>query len=133
LTWLPLSSRGCPGRVQDFDNLPLVRYTIAQRPSGRALIFQHALEKNMRGIKFVVLVVLSALGLALLGCSSPTPSPSPTPVPTHTPSPPPPTSTPTPVPTSTPTPVPTSTPALQALELTILHTNDTLGYTEPCG
>jgi hypothetical protein len=49
----------------------------------------------MRRIKFVVLVALAALGLALLGCGSPTPK--------------------------------------RPLELTVLHTNDTLGYTEPCG
>ena len=30
-------------------------------------------------------------------------------------------------------PVPTPTPTPQPLELTVLHTNDTLGYTEPCG
>ena len=50
----------------------------------------------MRRLKFVVLVALTAMGLALFGCSSPTPEPKP-------------------------------------LELTVLHTNDTIGYTEPCG
>jgi hypothetical protein len=49
----------------------------------------------MRRIKLVVLVALTVVGLALLGCGSPTPK--------------------------------------QPLELTVLHTNDTLGFTEPCG
>ena len=49
----------------------------------------------MRRVELVVLVVLLAVGLAFLGCSSPTPR--------------------------------------QPLELTVLHTNDTLGSTEPCG
>jgi hypothetical protein len=49
----------------------------------------------MPRIKLVVLVVLAAMGLALLGCSSPAPK--------------------------------------RPLELTVLHTNDTLGSTEPCG
>jgi len=35
--------------------------------------------------------------------------------------------TPTPIPTSTPTPLP------QPITLTILHTNDTSGYLDPCG
>jgi len=88
----------------------------------------------MPGIKPVVLVALAAMGLILLGCSSPTPEPSPNPlpVPTNTPLPTP-TNTPPPPPTKTPTPVLTSTPAPRPLELTVLHTNDTMGYTEPCG
>jgi hypothetical protein len=96
----------------------------------------------MLRIKHVVLVTLAAMGLALLGCSSPTPNASsnPLPTPTNTPLPlptntplPPPTSTPLPPPTQTPTPVPTPTLAPQSLELTVLHTNDTIGYTDPCG
>jgi hypothetical protein len=69
-------------------------------------------------IKLIVLVALAAMGLALLGCSSPTAELS---------------ATRLPVPTNTPPPVPTPTPIPQPLELTVLHTNDTLGFTEPCG
>jgi hypothetical protein len=72
----------------------------------------------MRRVKFVVLVALAAMGLALLGCSPPTPEPG---------------TTRLPAPTNTPSPVPTPTPIPQPLELTVLHTNDTLGFTEPCG
>ncbi len=32
-----------------------------------------------------------------------------------------------------PTPTPTPTPAQQPITLTILHTNDTSGYLDPCG
>ena len=50
-------------------------------------------------------------------------------------------STPTPLPTSTPrptlTPPPTSTPAPTAtpppLDLVVVYSSDTVGYTEPCG
>ena len=80
---------------RNFDKLRLVDYTIAWRPQGRALIFGHTLEENMRRIKLVVLVALAVVGLAFLGCGSPTPK--------------------------------------RPLELTVLHTNDTLGFTEPCG
>ena len=96
----------------------------------------------MRIVRLVVLVALAAVGLALLGCSSPTPNPSSNPslappdtalpAPTNTALPAP-TNTPLPPSTRTPTPVPTPTPTPQSLELTVLHTNDTLGYTEPCG
>lgn len=78
----------------------------------------------MPGIKPVVLVALTAIGLALLGCSSPAPTNMAMPAPTNTPP---------PSPTKTPAPVPTSTPTPRPLELTVLHTNDTLGFTEPCG
>ena len=78
-----------------FDKLPLVGYTIAQRPQGRTLIFGRTLEENMPKVKLIVLVALVAMGAAFLGCSSPTPR--------------------------------------RPLELTVLHTNDTLGFTEPCG
>jgi len=47
-------------------------------------------------------------------------APTPTPAPTDTPQ-------PTPAPTDTPRPTPAS------LILTIVHTNDTWGYLEPCG
>jgi hypothetical protein len=49
----------------------------------------------MHRVKFMVLVALVVIGLALWGCGSPTPK--------------------------------------RPLELTVLHTNDTLGYTDPCG
>jgi len=69
----------------------------------------------------ILRLVLTLLALALLpfatGCS---PQPTPTPQPTATP---PPTATPRPTPTPTPRP----------LDLVVLHTNDVLGYTEPCG
>jgi len=88
----------------------------------------------MPRIKLVVFVALATTALALLGCNSPTPNPSknPLPVPTNTPMLAP-TDTPAPPPTNTPTPVPTPTPIPRPLELTVLHTNDTLGFTEPCG
>jgi hypothetical protein len=38
-----------------------------------------------------------------------------------------------PVPTSTSVPTPTLTPLPDPIELTILHTNDNWGATEPCG
>jgi hypothetical protein len=60
------------------------------------------------------------IGLALFGCSGITSVQTPTLTPTKTP---------TPIPTSTPTPTPTPRP----IELTVLHTNDTWGYSEPCG
>jgi len=60
------------------------------------------------------------IGLALSSCSGIMATPTPTPTST-------PTKTPTPIPTSTPTPTP------QPIELTVMHTNDTWGYSEPCG
>lgn len=79
----------------------------------------------MRVLK-VIIVWLSA-GILLAGCGTNGPStgslstakPSPTPV------------VPSPVPTSTP--AATEPPAPAAIELTILHTNDNWGATEPCG
>lgn len=70
------------------------------------------------------LLGFAVLALALLatGCSVTEPTPAPEP-----------TFTPTAVPTSTPTPKPTNTPTPQPLDLVVLHTNDVLGYTEPCG
>jgi predicted component of type VI protein secretion system len=64
----------------------------------------------MRRFKLVVLVALLAVSLVLFGCSSSAPNPRSNPLPALS-----------------PTPVP------QSLELTVLHTNDTLGFTEPCG
>ena len=43
------------------------------------------------------------------------------------------TAVPTPRPTVTATPKPTATPVPQPLDLVVVHTNDVLGYTEPCG
>ncbi len=66
--------------------------------------------------------VLLALGsvLLLVGCGvvESTLTPKPTAVPTQMP---------------TPTPRPTATPVPQPLDLVVVHTNDVLGYTEPCG
>ncbi|HUT15148.1 MAG TPA: hypothetical protein VMY98_02770 [Anaerolineae bacterium] len=42
-------------------------------------------------------------------------------------------STPTAKPTAVPTLRPTATPVPQPLDLVVVHTNDVLGYTEPCG
>ena len=56
------------------------------------------------------------IGLALFGCSGVMSTPIPTPTSTL-------------ARTSTPTPTPTP----QPIELTVLHTNDTWGYSEPCG
>jgi len=64
-------------------------------------------------LSLAILAIVSTLGLA--GCS---PQPTATPGPTATPRP-------------SPTPQPSSTP--QPLALTVLHTNDILGYTAPCG
>jgi hypothetical protein len=64
------------------------------------------------------------IGWALFGCSGALSAT--TPMPTSTP-----TQTPTPIPTPTFTPTPTPTP--RPIELTVLHTNDTWGYSEPCG
>ena len=67
------------------------------------------------------LIVLTAtVGVSLAAACSPQATPTPTP--THTPRP-----TVTPLPTATPVPTP------RPLELTVLHTNDVVGYTEPCG
>ena len=40
---------------------------------------------------------------------------------------------PTAAPTSTPEPTPTSVPTAAPIQLTVLHTNDNWGETEPCG
>jgi hypothetical protein len=82
--------------------------------------------KLLRERDLLLIGFLALIGLALSSCggSAPTPTPMPTFTPTKTPTP-----TPTPTPTSTPTPTPTPRP----IELTALHTNDTWGYSEPCG
>lgn len=71
------------------------------------------MKREAIGVGFFIMI-----GLALVGCSGATPVP--TPMPTSTP-------------TKTPTPVPSPTPTSQPIELTVVHTNDTWGYSEPCG
>jgi hypothetical protein len=68
-----------------------------------------------------VLLMLLALALTpfATGCS---PQATATPAPTATPR-----------PTRTPTPMPTPTPTPRPIDLAVVHTNDVLGYTEPCG
>ena len=44
-----------------------------------------------------------------------------------------PTTTPQPTSTPRPTPKPTASPTPEPLELVVLHTNDVLSYTDPCG
>jgi 2',3'-cyclic-nucleotide 2'-phosphodiesterase (5'-nucleotidase family) len=74
-------------------------------------------KRDLFLISFFVLI-----GLALSGCSGIMSTPTPMPTSTST-------KTPTPIPTPTYTPTPTPRP----IELTVLHTNDTWGYSEPCG
>ena len=66
-------------------------------------------------------LVCAALGLVALldGCAA---ASTPTVAPTATP-----------VPSATQRPSPTASPTLRPMELAILHTNDVMGYTEPCG
>ena len=64
------------------------------------------------------------VGWAVLIGSTPTPMPA-----TVAPV----TATSTPIPTPTPTTAPIPTPTPQPVTLTILHTNDTWGYVQPCG
>jgi len=40
---------------------------------------------------------------------------------------------PMPTPTPLPTPTPTPTPAPQPIDLVVMYTSDTVGYTDPCG
>lgn len=40
---------------------------------------------------------------------------------------------PTPAPTPLPTPTPTLAPAPQPIDLVVMYTSDTVGYTDPCG
>ena len=78
------------------------------------------------------ILLMATLGLLALGCTqgklalslASLSTPTETPLPTSTP-----TATLTLTPTATSTPTPTPAP----IELTILHTNNTRGYTEPCG
>lgn len=77
-------------------------------------------RQNPRFSVYLQLFIL--IRLALSGCSGITATLAPTPTST-------PTKTPTPIPTPTPSPTPTPRP----IGLTVLHTNDTWGYSEPCG
>jgi len=80
-------------------------------------------ESLLRPLRLTcALAALTLLPFAA-GCS---PQATATPLPTYTPRP---TSTPRPTATPSPTPVPTPRP----LDLAVLHTNDAVGYTEPCG
>ena len=80
---------------------------------------------RMNKPKRIFMTLGVVMGLLLAGCTpTPTPEPPPTLTPTFTPEP-----TATPMPTATPTLTPTPEPIV----LTILHTNDTEGYTDPCG
>jgi 2',3'-cyclic-nucleotide 2'-phosphodiesterase (5'-nucleotidase family) len=76
--------------------------------------------RKRKGLFLIGFFILA--GLALFGCNGIVSTSTPTP--TFTP-----TKPPTPVPTSFPTPTPTP----QPIGLTVLHTNDTWGYSEPCG
>jgi len=72
------------------------------------------------GVRLTALAC-AALGLSALLCgcvSSVTPTVAPTP---------------TPLPSATPKPSPTAHPTARPMELVVLHTNDVVGYTEPCG
>lgn len=82
--------------------------------------------KTLTALSLAVLIVV---GLSVVGCGSSNGSmatASPMPVTTLVP-----TEIPTEIPTEAPTP--TETPKPAPFELTVIHTNDTAGYTEPCG
>lgn len=65
-------------------------------------------------VGLVLLLLAMASGMA--GCSAPEP-----------------TSTPQPTSTPKPTPKPTASPMPKPMDLVVLHTNDAVSYTEPCG
>ena len=99
----------------------------------------NAVSRLCKGL--LVLALVGVLGSLLAAC---TPKPTPTlpPATIVAPAPPVPTATPRPVaaaptvpqqPTQTTAGNPGSTGSRQATTLTILHTNDTLGETHPCG
>ena len=77
---------------------------------------KRALSFLLRALRAVLALLTLAVSVWMAGCSNPEPTP-----------------TPTPVPTRTPTPAPTPTPTPQPIDLVVLHTNDALGHTEPCG
>ena len=67
------------------------------------------------GLRWAGWALLGTLVLgSLAACGALAPSPTPTP---------------TPLPTLTPTP----TPAPQPIDLVVMYSSDTVGYTEPCG
>ena len=67
------------------------------------------------GLRWAGWALLGTLVLgSLAACGALAPSPTPTP---------------TPLPTLTPTP----TPAPQPIDLVVMYTSDTVGYTDPCG
>jgi hypothetical protein len=70
----------------------------------------------MLSLRVGLVVLLLAMASGIVGCS--TPGPTSTPQPTSTPK-------PTARPTASPTPPP--------LDLVVLHTNDVLSFTDPCG
>jgi len=81
---------------------------------------KRSLMAALRVLRVVLALLTLAITLLMAGCSSPEPTPTATP-----------TRTATPVPTSTPRP--THTPTPQPINLVVLHTNDSVGYTDPCG
>ncbi len=102
-------------------------------------------QRNTHSFWFPILVAIgvSLGGWSFLGCTpqrpavavaTQTPGATATPLPpTHTPTIPP-TATVVPTPTSSPPPLPTATAQPQVLtHITIVHSNDTWGYTLPCG
>lgn len=82
-------------------------------------------------LRFVGCVALVFL-LGVVGCGSRGASPAPTKIAALSPAP---QSTATQVPTSTSRPEPTDTPqpTPAPIDLTLVHTNDTWGYLDPCG
>ena len=75
---------------------------------------------GLRWAGWALLGTLVLGSLAACGALAPSPMPTPTPLPT-------------PTPTPLPTPTPTPTPAPQPIDLVVMYTSDTVGYTDPCG
>jgi hypothetical protein len=70
----------------------------------------------MLSLRVGLVFLLLATASGMVGCSAPEP-----------------TSTPQPTPTPKPTARPTASPTPPPLDLVVLHTNDALSYTDPCG
>jgi hypothetical protein len=70
----------------------------------------------MLSLRVGLVFLLLATASGMVGCSAPEP-----------------TSTPQPTSTPKPTPRPTASPTPEPLDLVVLHTNDALSYTDPCG
>jgi hypothetical protein len=70
----------------------------------------------MLSLRVGLVLLLLATALGMVGCGTTEP-----------------TSTPQPTSTPRPTPLPTASPTPEPLDLVVLHTNDVLSYTEPCG